>query len=246
MRDPGSDRELDRMWFLAEFGLNDLDAAAFDLAMTHRSFAFEEDIEEDNERLEFLGDAIIGAMTSEFLYEKDHEADEGILSKRRSSLVSRSSLGRRALAMGLGRLILLGKGERGSGGMHRLSTLGSALEAVVGVVYLKLGFGPVRQFIREHILQSLVGDDRYRLSQGDSKSELQEWSQQHFRLIPAYQLIAEQGPDHNRSFLVEVEVQGKTLARGRGGRIKSAEGEAARKALASIRRNEAAGRDPLL
>jgi ribonuclease-3 len=213
--------------------------------MTHRSFAFEEHLEEDNERLEFLGDAIIGAVASEYLFGNDSEADEGVLSKRRSRLVSRSALGRRAQAMGLGGLILLGKGERDSGGMHRLSTLGSVLEALVGVVYLNLGHQPAWKFVREHILQSLVEDERYQLFEGDAKSELQEWTQQHFRIVPVYHLITEEGPAHKRSFLVEVEVQGKLLARGSGSRIKNAEGEAARKALLMIRRNEAADRDPL-
>jgi ribonuclease-3 len=224
--------------FLEVHGLTGLDLRDLDLALTHRSYAYEKDLGYDNERLEFLGDAVIATVTSEFLYERDTHADEGLLSKRRAHLVSRSLLGRRAREIELGELLLLGRGERETGGTQRLSTLGSTLEALVGIVYLRLGFAAARDFVRRHVLESLTRLNAAELAQGDFKSTLQEWAQQRYKMVPAYSRLGEEGPDHDKQFLVQVAVAGRVLAQARGSRIKIAENEAARLALEKIQADE--------
>ncbi|MCL5271562.1 MAG: ribonuclease III [bacterium] len=215
-----------------------MDPASLDQALTHRSFAFENNLAYDNERLEFLGDAIIAAVTSEYLYTTHPEADEGRLSKLRAHLVSRQLLGRRAGEMGLGGIILLGRGERETGGGKRWSILGSALEALVAVVYLRLGYATASQFIRRSILQPLAGVVPPRGVGDDFKSALQEWAQRVCRIVPVYARVGEEGPADSKSFHVEVKVAGRLLARGSGARIKAAENDAARRALDKIKAGE--------
>ena len=226
--------------FLEKYGLQGLALEDLTLALTHRSYHYEKGLSEDNERLEFLGDSFIAASASEYLYEKDLAADEGALSKRRSRLVSRALLGHRGMEMGLGEIVLLGRGERETGGRHRRSILGSALEAVVGAVYLRLGFAAAREFVRRHILEELIHFSADELAHGDYKSTLQEWAQEHFRVVPVYKRIGEEGPDHDKQFFVQVEVAGRILAQAPGQRIKTAESEAARLALEKIEAGEVA------
>ncbi len=229
---PAGDRQQAVEQFRLRFGLERLAPEDLDWSLTHRSFSFEAGLAHDNERLEFLGDALLSAVTAEYLCERRPEAREGPLSKRRAHLVSRPVLGRRALAMGLGEIILLGLGERGTGGTHRLSVLGSALEAVVGVVYLRLGWDACRQFVRLHLLSEL---DRDEPDEEEWKTSLQELTQRQWKVVPVYRRLEEAGPAHERRFLVGVEVQGRELARATGRRIKEAENEAARLALAVLR-----------
>lgn len=220
--------------FMQDYNLTQLPPRDFDLALTHRSYAYETGGGEDNERLEFLGDSVISSITSEYLYLNDPAASEGALSKVRSRLVSRSLLGRRAQDLGLGDLMLLGRGERDSGGAQRTSTLGSALEALVGVIYLRLGYEAARDFVRRHVLESLVQIDELERAHEDYKSMLQEWAQSHFKKVPTYRRLGEEGPDHDKKFFVAVVLDGQELARGGGARIKHAENEAARLALEKI------------
>lgn len=224
--------------FMQDYELTELSPRDFDLALTHRSHAYETGGGEDNERLEFLGDAVIAAITSEYLYKTDPEADEGLLSKRRSRLVSRHLLGRRAQDMGLGELLLLGRGERDTGGAQRRSILGSALEALIGVVYLRLGYDAARRFAEAHVLESLVQLDEIEFSHEDFKSELQEWAQSHYKKVPRYTRLGDEGPDHDKKFFVQVELAGQVLAQASGVRVKLAENEAARLALEKIQRGE--------
>jgi ribonuclease-3 len=221
-------------FFLQSHGCADLPLDALNVALTHRSYAYEASSPADNERHEFLGDALISAVTSEALFESDPEANEGALSKRRSRLISRAVLGRRAIEMGIGDIILLGRGERETGGARRRSILGSALEAIVAAIYLNLGYDRTRAFVREHILDKLdQAPGAERLAE-DYKSTLQEWSQQHLRVIPVYSLVSEDGPDHDKHFTVRVILNERELAQGSGRRIKSAENDAARQALLRI------------
>lgn len=224
--------------FMQDYGLTELSPRDFDLALTHRSHAYETGGGEDNERLEFLGDAVIAAITSEFLYTRDPAADEGLLSKRRSRLVSRHLLGLRAQDMGLGELLLLGRGERDTGGAHRRSILGSALEALIGIVYLRLGFDAARRFAQVHVLESLVQLDVVEHSHEDFKSMLQEWAQLHYKKVPRYIRLGEEGPDHDKKFFVQVELGGHVLAQASGVRVKLAQNEAARLALERIQNGE--------
>jgi ribonuclease-3 len=223
-------RETALTQFKKKHGLDNLALDDLNLALRHRSYAFEHKELEDNERLEFLGDAIIDAVTSDYLYRMDESADEGSLSKWRSRLVSRTSLGRCAKAMNMGPILLLGKGEADTGGMHRLSTLGSALEAIVGIHYLRNGYQAAHDFTCEYIVKPLVGDQRLE-STADFKSELQEWTQHRYKRVPEYRIVMERGPAHEREFEVEVSINQNVLGRGRGQRVKSAENTAARAAI---------------
>jgi ribonuclease-3 len=135
-------------------------------------------------------------------------------------------------------LLLLGRGERDTGGAQRLSTLGSALEALVGVIYLRLGFGAAREFFQRHVLEALTRLDASERVQADYKSALQEWAQQHYRTVPTYIRMGEEGPDHDKKFFIQVELAGHILAQASGVRIKHAENEAARLALEKIERGE--------
>lgn len=237
-KSPDEPREvlLDR--FQREFGLETLPTGDLDLAFTHRSYAFENDTEQDNERLEFLGDALISAICSQLLFETNPDAQEGELSKRRSRLVSRDMLGRRANQMGIGPLLLLGRGERQTGGGRRRSVVGSALEALVGMVCLKQGYEETTRFVRRHIIEPLIEQTGQDKLHGDYKSALQEWAQQHYDCVPVYRRLAESGPDHAKAFTVEVAVGGRPLGAGQGTRIKQAENAAAHNALAKIKEDE--------
>lgn len=202
-------------------------------AMMHRSFRTESGIHEDNERLEFLGDSVIGLACTEFLLRKNPDLDEGLLSKLRAAAVSRTVLGEIALTLGIGPLLLLGTGEERSGGRERVSILGSALEAVCGAIYLSYPWETVRPPVCKFIVEPALG----RISQHhvvDYKSRLQEWTQRHRQLIPEYRLSSEGGPDHLKTFEVDVLIGDQRIATGTGRRKKDAENDAARHALAEL------------
>jgi ribonuclease-3 len=221
--------------FLHGLGMDNADPDLVCLALTHRSFSFEQGLGGDNERLEFLGDAVLGFIVSCYLYENNPEADEGFLSKRKARLVSRSILGRQAKVLGLGSLILLGKGEEMTGGRRRSSLLGSALEALIGALYLSCSWEQVDSLVRNKIIrpsEHLLKFDVF----ADYKSRLQEHVQKQFHCVPEYKLMDESGPDHQKSFRVEVFIQGKSYGVGYGSRIKVAENAAARIALDQLNR----------
>lgn len=185
---------------------------------------------ESNERLEFLGDSVLGLVTSEFLYRRHPEEHEGQLTKTKSLLVSKAILSRRALKMGLGRYVLLSHSEVESGGRQRLSILADAFESVLGAIYLDQGFDTARQFIHKHLLSEsddIVADKRHT----NYKSHLQEYVQSTYRTHPVYRIRSEYGPDHSKHFMVEVMVGRRTLGEGRGHNKKEAEQAAARDAL---------------
>ncbi|MCX7718561.1 MAG: ribonuclease III [Candidatus Sumerlaeaceae bacterium] len=220
--------------FLVRHRLSVTNYALVEQALTHSSYAFENHLPHDNERLEFLGDAVLGLLVSEYLYEEHPRAREGVLSKQKASLVSRNVLGQRALTMGLGSLVLLGRGEELNGGRDRASLLGSALEALVGALYLNLGLDGVRPFVVREIFEpgrALSATDEF----GDYKSQLQELVQKHYQTVPEYELIAETGPDHNKYFEVQVRVAGEIRGRGSGSRKKTAENRAAMQAYWALR-----------
>lgn len=221
--------------FLQDLEMENADPGLVNLALTHRSYSFEQGLDGDNERLEFLGDAVLGFIVSCYLYEHNPEADEGILSKRKARLVSRSILGRQAKNLGLGGLILLGKGEDMTGGRKRSSLLGSVLEALIGALYLSRPWEEVATFIRKRIIEPsehLLKFDVY----ADYKSRLQEYVQKHFHCVPDYKLVDESGPDHKKSFRVEVFILDESYGVGYGSRIKVAENAAARIALDHLNR----------
>jgi ribonuclease-3 len=220
--------------FLAAHGLQaPEDFALFRQAFIHRSYSFEHAGVADNERLEFLGDAVLGSVAAEFLCERYPDAHEGELSRMRAFLVSRRELGMRGAEIGLSDLVLLGRGEEIGGGRRRSSLLGSTLEAFVGALYFTLPAAALRDFIRACVLEPGVAGMSEEASQ-DFKSRLQETLQKRGLPLPEYRRVREEGPAHRRTFAVEVFVKSDLLGRGEGPRVKAAENRAAREACQAL------------
>ena len=223
--------------FCRQYNLPFKDLSLLKLALTHRSYlsVTGQGPRESNERLEFLGDSVLGLVTSEFLYRRHPDEHEGQLTKTKSLLVSKAILSRRALRIGLGRFVLMSHSEVESGGRQRLSILADAFESVIGAVYLDQGFEPARAFIHRHLLvesDAITSDKRHT----NYKSHLQEYVQNSFRTHPVYRIRSEYGPDHSKHFMVEVMVGRRTLGEGRGHNKKEAEQAAARDALEKVER----------
>lgn len=201
-------------------------------AMTHRSYlhATPGRSGESNERMEFLGDSVVGLVVNEFLYKKFTKLREGELTKMKSLLVSRVILSRSANQLGLGHYILLSDAEKGSGGRSRASILADTLEGVIGAMYLDGGIEPARK-LTERLLLREVNTILSDANLANYKSMLQEYVQGEFKTHPQYRISSEYGPDHQKMFTVEVVVSGKTFGRGHGSNKKEAEQEAARDAL---------------
>jgi ribonuclease-3 len=204
-------------------------------AMTHRSYLHATPGRggESNERMEFLGDSVVGLAVNEFLYNKFPKLREGELTKMKSLLVSRVILSRTANVMGLGTYVLLSEAENGSGGRARASILADTLEGVIGAVYLDGGLEPARK-LTERLLLREVHEILSDANLANYKSMLQEYVQGEFKTHPQYRISSENGPDHQKLFAVEVVVNGKTLGRGHGNNKKEAEQEAARDALLQL------------
>jgi ribonuclease III len=215
------------------------DLELLDRALTHSSYAFEMQLSYDNERLEFLGDSVLGLVVSEFLFNEFPKAREGVLSKHKSQIISRGILGKRAQEMDIGKLMLLGRGEELHGGRDRPVLLGSALEALVGALYLDFGIKPMRDFLYQEIFNParvLSTTDEF----GDYKSMLQEFVQKQFQTVPEYVIIEESGPDHSKHFIVEVRINGNSAGRGEGSRKKIAENQAAMRAYWNLTQADSA------
>lgn len=202
-------------------------------ALTHRSFANERDLEANYERLEFLGDAVVGLVAAEWLYRRHPELAEGDLSKRKSYLVSEPVLASYAEKLELGEILRLGVGEERSGGRTKSSLLADSLEAVVGAVFLDGGFAAARA-VALPLLQRAAGTPREELR--DAKTGLQELVQGRGWPLPDYRHIAEEGPDHRKRFHVECWVGGRRVGVGQGRTKKEAEQRAARAAVNTLER----------
>jgi ribonuclease-3 len=195
-------------------------------ALTHRSV---EDSIPDNERLEFLGDAVLQLVVSEMLYERFPRETEGDLTKRRALTVSEPTLTAVARSIGLGRHLRMSRGEEMTGGRERSSILSDAMEAVVAAVYLSGGLDAARGFVDD-----LLGDMMGRLRERDFKSVFQQWAQEHRHLTPTYRIVVETGPDHSKMFGAECLLGGETVGAGEGRTKKDAEQAAARDALGNL------------
>lgn len=202
------------------------------LALTHRSYANEQDLPGNSERLEFLGDSVLGALTAEWLFERHPELPEGELSKAKSVLVSERSLADHAAALELGKVLRLGVGEERSGGREKPSLLADALEAVFGALWLDGGLDAARLAVRRFLDGTVAA--RGGTEEGDAKTRLQEVLQSRGLERPSYRVVAEEGPDHQKRFEVECLVEEKVAGRGSGRSKKSAEQQAAAAALAEI------------
>ena len=205
------------------------------LALTHPSVAHEAARPTPhNQRLEFLGDSVLGLVLTRQLYEKFPDADEGLLTKSRAKLVNAVSLAEHARALGLGAHLILSRGEENTGGRDRASALADAFEALLGAIFLDGGFDAAREFILREFaadFSALAGPSGIE----NPKGELQELLQSRSPRAPEYQLISASGADHNRDFECAVLHDGVELARGRGKSKKAAESDAALAALQKLR-----------
>ena len=200
----------------------------FDLlcqAMRHSSYANEKHMEKNecNERLEFLGDAVLELVSSEFLFFENKKMPEGELTRTRASIVCEPSLAFCARELNLGSYLLLGKGEENTGGRYRESLTSDALEALIGAIYLDGGFASAKEFIHRFVLNDLEHKKLF----FDSKTILQEIVQGNFNEPIEYTLLKEEGPDHNKSFFISVSIGNEVYGNGKGRTKKAAEQEAA-------------------
>ena len=209
------------------------DAAILKEALTHKSFAGEHRSVHHNERLEFLGDSILGAIVADYIYCQCPHSEEGVLSKIKSNLVSRHNLYLWAKELDLGRFLRLGHGELSTGGRQRDSILSNAMEAVIGAVYLDGGYEAAQQVVLPWVRTQQLCQDS-----GDFKSMLQELVQKRTREVPQYEVVQTVGPEHDKIFTVEVSLDGKCLGVGKGHSKKMAEQEAARDAYNHLKKKK--------
>ena len=204
-------------------------------AMSHSSFINEmkkADME-SYERLEFLGDAVLELITSEFLYENYKDLPEGQLTKLRASIVCEFTLSSVSEMLHLGEYVLLSKGEDLTGGRNRSSILCDLFEAVLGAIYLDGGMEPAKKYVHTFLLTDIENKSLFY----DAKTTLQEMVQKNGKGVVTYELIEESGPDHNKKFVTEVLVDGVSLAKGEGSSKKNAQQMAAYRALLAMRDN---------
>ncbi|HMS85644.1 MAG TPA: ribonuclease III [Nitrospira sp.] len=207
-------------------------------ALTHKSYVNErrDSGRTHNERLEFLGDAVLSLIISDYLARRYPELSEGALSKLKAKLVSETPLANAARRLDLGRYLRLGRGEERSKGREKTSLLADALEAVIAAVYLDGGFEASRDFTVDVLAEELHRLDVLQEQPGgdDYKTRFQEWCQKRHELLPQYLVVRETGPDHEKVFEVEVHVNHQVVGVGRGNSKKEAEQEAAQRALEQI------------
>jgi len=201
-------------------------------ALTHSSFANETSVE-SNERLEFLGDAVLGFIVARVLYDLFPEAAEGRLSKMRSAIVSRMNFAHFAKELKIDKQILLGKGEEITGGRKRQSNLAGAFEAVIGAVYIDGGYRKVYTIVSRLLKDCLNGKEEIFK---DYKTKLQETAQRQFKKVPKYKVVLEEGPPHDKCFHVEVKLGRRAIGKGVGSNKKQAEQAAAKEGLEEIER----------
>lgn len=217
-----------------------VDLDLFSQAFTHRSYLNEHGMPESwsNERLEFLGDAVLGAVVTDYLFHHHPELAEGRLSKIKSVVVSRRLLARVARQMELGRYLLLGRGEDQTGGRIRPSILANLFEALLGAIYLSLGFDRARELVLRLLLPEILHVASGELVV-DHKSILQELAQRSCGTVPRYRVVRTEGPDHDKLFEVEVRLRERMIGAGSGKSKKTAEQKAAAAALGALKENPA-------
>lgn len=230
---PQREQELKQLSEQLGYEFNDL--GLLDLALSHSSWSNEQQSQDDpalacNERLEFLGDSVLGLVISHYLYISFPHAPEGELSRMRANLVNTHALSECAKSLNVGQYLMLGKGEEQQEGREKTSILADALEAILASIYLDGGMKAAGAMIRR-VFKDRVEDSLESVSHKDHKSILQEKIQAIMPSHPQYKLLDSSGPDHHKMFQVAVVLQGKTLATGQGRSKKQAEQEAARHGL---------------
>ncbi|MGQ0644380.1 MAG: ribonuclease III [Elusimicrobiota bacterium] len=201
-------------------------------ALTHKSHAMEKGGKLFNERLEFLGDSIVNAVVAHYFFKRFPSNDEGRLSKIKSQMVARPALAAWARAIGMGKYLWMSGGEEATGGRDRDSLLANAFEALVGAIFLESGFPAAQRFIVRLLAK------HKRIVENDYKSKLQELIQKRYKIPPLYVVAEESGPDHAKTFLMEVRLRRRLLGQGTGPSKKQAEQAAAYEALKKLRSRE--------
>ncbi len=202
-------------------------------ALTHKSYANENRVSAHNERLEFLGDAVLNLVISEYLMRICPDSTEGDLSRLRAAVVSEPTLAAVARQIGIGSYILLGRGEEQTGGRDKDSLLANCLEAIIASIYLDAGKPEAEAFIIR-FFEGMVKNTCSSRSTLDFKTELQELFQDRLKQLPEYRVVSETGPDHQKQFTVELSVKGEVYGRGIGKSKKEAEQKAAKEALKKL------------
>jgi len=222
------------MEFQQKIGYTFKDGSLLKLALTHSSYANEHrlDYASHNERLEFLGDAVLELVSSEYLFTRYPSMKEGDMSKKRASMVCEPALAFCAAKIDLGSYLYLGKGEDIGGGRTRDSVTSDAMEALIGAIYLDGGFTTAKEFVETYVL-AITSDATLFY---DSKTILQELSQEKFSKEPVYRLVSESGPDHQKEFVIEVLIGNEVFGTGNGKSKKAAQQQAAHQAVLKLRR----------
>jgi ribonuclease III len=225
--------------FQERIGIRFNDVDLLKRALTHRSYINEhiEEELEDNERLEYLGDAILDFITADMLFRRFPHMAEGEMTRLRAALVRTESLALLANDCKVGESLFIGKGEANSGGRERINNLCGAFEALVGAIYLDQGLEAVKQFVipRLTVLQADVMEEAIRK---DPRSQFQEWAQAEHSITPAYRLVGTEGPEHEKQFIVEVYLGEDAVAQGSNRSKRSAAQSAARVALVKLEKGE--------
>lgn len=225
MTSPGMEpeRRKDLKAFEKTCGIKFKDLGLLNLAFSHRSFSNENpDLRQNNERLEFLGDSVLGLVISSYLYHVLQDRNEGDLAKIKSFVVSEDILSGIAKDLGIDLLLLIGKGEENSGGRSKKAILADAMEAVFGAFFLDSGFQDVQKFVLDLLVPEInkVLEDRHKK---DYKTLLQEYVQKVYKTYPRYVLQGKTGPDHDKTFFMEVIINGQLMGTGSGKNKKEAE-----------------------
>lgn len=215
-------------------GISFKDKSLLKQAFTHRSFVNENKADSlaHNERMEFLGDAVLELVVTEYLYSKYPSATEGDLTSYRSALVNAVTLSGVARSLDVNEYLLLSKGEAKDEGRARLYILANTIEAIIGAIFLDQGYDVVKDFIEKntfHLIEKIIEEKTWL----DSKSYFQEMAQEHTGITPSYKTLKEEGPDHDKQFTIGVYLEKELVVSGQGSSKQEAEQDAARKALES-------------
>lgn len=224
--------------FERRIGYEFRDQTLLERALTHKSFSNEhrEVRSPNNERLEFLGDAVLGFVVGELIYRFFPDLQEGALSKIKAHLVSATTLAVKGRDLGIGRFLRMGAGEARSGGAEKLSLIADGFEALVAAIYLDGGLPAAAEFVRVFFGPEIAGIDIGDLSFHDYKTALQETAQGLGLPLPEYRVIEEHGPDHEKAFVVELSWDGVAFSQGRGSSKRDAQRKAAKDALKKLGR----------
>lgn len=227
-------RKQELLEFQKQAGLRFKDLRLLNLAFHHRSYSNEHtNFHANNERLEFLGDSVLGLAAASYLYQSFEEKPEGALAKIKAAIVSEEALAKIALKLNISKFLVLGRGEEMSGGREKKAILADAVEAVIGAYYLDSGFKSAQKFVL-HLLADSVDAVMRKKVAGDYKSVLQEFIQKKFKTIPKYELKKVTGPDHDRTFWFTVQVNGSVYGPRSGRTKKEAEQAAAELAYENL------------